>query len=203
MATDHFITHRRQQGRVDWNLNILFNDQPQVAAYAARYHEALQHPGLYKPVPGKWLHATVLRIGFFDDFSEAEMLEYAARLEARFANIRMPEFLLGQWWIWGGNPCVHFTPRDPMKEMFAIVMEELTALVGVDRLPDKQYMTPHITLAYSKSYDDEVGLHRQLEEVSAPAVPVRAKSVSLIKQWIVDHHYEWEVIKEIPLHQID
>lgn len=203
MAIDHFVTHQRQQGRADWNLNILFNDQSQVAEYAAKYYQALQHHGLYEPVPSEWLHATVLRIGFFDDFSEVEMLEYASRLEARFEDIQMPEFLLGQWWIWGGNPCVHFTPRDPMMRMFSIVMEELTALVGADRLPDKQRLTPHITLAYSKSYEDEIELHRQLETVSAPAVSVRAKRLSLIKQWIVDHHYEWEVVKDIPLNQAD
>lgn len=201
MATDHFTKYKWQEDRVDWNLNILFNDQPQVAEYVAQYKDALQHPGLHKPVPSEWLHATVLRLGFLEEFTEAEMLELAARLEARFAELRMPEFLIGNWWIWGGNPCVHFTPDEPLREVFAVIVAELTGIVGVERLPKKLSFTPHITLAYSKTYNDEVGVLRQLEQVKVPAVPFKAKSVALIKQCITDDYYTWDIVKDIPLGQ--
>ena len=201
MAIDHFQKHKWQVGRTDWNFNILFNGQLQVAAYAEEYMPLLNHAGLYKPVPGEWLHATVLRAGFLEDFSKAEMLELAKRLEPKFAAMQMPEFLLGQWWLYGGNPCVHFTPEDPLIEMFNALVGELTALVGKDRLPASLKFTPHVTLAYSKTYDDEAGLFKQLEAKHIKAVPVRAKNLSLIKQHIADNYYVWDIVKDIPLGQ--
>jgi len=199
MSTDHFVKHKWAETRTDWNFNILFNDQPQVANYARQFHDALNHPGLYQPVPAEWLHSTVLRVGFLEDFTEAEMLEVAKRLGSKFAAIKMPEFLLGQWWMWGGNPCVHFTPEDPMNEVFKILVRELSEVVGRDRLAKELKFTPHITLAYSKTYDDEKGVFRQLQTVDAEAVPVSIKKVSLIKQRVENHYYLWEVVKEIEL----
>ena len=201
MAIDHFIKHKWAKERTDWNFNILFNDQPQVAAYAKEYKPLLNHAGLYQPVPGKWLHATVLRAGFLEDFTEAEMLEVAKRLEPKFAEMQMPEFLLGQWWLWGGNLCVHFTPEDPLNKMFNVLVSELTAVVGKDRLPQQLKFTPHITLAYSKTYDDEAGLFKQLEAKHVAAVPVRTKRVSLIKQHVIDNYYAGDIVKDIPLGQ--
>ncbi|MGI9027946.1 MAG: 2'-5' RNA ligase family protein [Candidatus Saccharimonadales bacterium] len=201
MATDHFIRHKWAKTRTDWNFNILFNDQPQVAAYAQQFHYALKHPGLYQAVPSEWFHATLLRVGFLEDFSETEMLEVAKRLETKFAAIQMPEFLLGQWWLWGGNPCVHFTPEEPLNEMFKVLVDELTAVVGRDRLPGELKFTPHITLAYSKTYDDENGLFQQLQGVKAKAVPISVKRVSLIKQHVENNYYVWEVVKDIDLRQ--
>lgn len=201
MATDHFIKHKYARGRTDWNFNILFNDQPQVAAYAAQYHELLDHPGLYQSVPGRWLHATVLRVGFMEDFNEDEMLQVAARLKPKLAAMHMPDFLLGQWWIWGGNPCVHFTPEGPLNELFGIVVDELSAAFGKDRLPHPLIFTPHITLAYSKTYNDEAGLFTQLQTKCIDAVPVQVNSLSLVKQRVVDEYYAWDLVKEIPVGQ--
>ncbi len=77
MAIDHFIKHKWSRERTDWNFNILFNDQPQVAGLASQYAPLVKHPGLDDPVPGQWLHATVLRVGFLEDFPEAERLAVA------------------------------------------------------------------------------------------------------------------------------
>ncbi len=201
MAIDHFIKHEWARERTDWNFNILFNDQPQVAAYAEQYSPLLHHDGLYQPVPGAWLHATVLRVGFLEDFTEAEMLEVTKRLEPKFAAMRMPEFLLGQWWLWGGNPCVHFAPEGPLDALFDVLVGELEGVVGKGRLPVSLAFTPHITLAYSKTYDDEVGLFKQLEAKHFAAVPTRAKRVTLIRQYVVDNYYAWDIVKDIPLGQ--
>ncbi len=178
-----------------------FNDQPQVAAYAAQYRGLLDHPGLHQPVPGPWLHATVLRIGFIEDFNQDEMLEVAARLEPKLAAMHMPDFLLGQWWIWGGNPCVHFTPEGPLNELFGIVVNELSAAFDKDRLPQALTFTPHITLAYSKTYNDEIGLFNQLQTKGIDAAPVQVNSLSLVKQRVIDDYYTWDLVKEIPVGQ--
>lgn len=201
MAIDHFAKHNSAEGRGDWNFNILFDEQPQVGDYAEQFHEALNHPGLYPPIPLQWLHATVLRVGSIEDFTEAEMLEVADRLENKLATMRLPEFLLGQWWIWSGNPCVHFTPEDPLNLLFNTVTTEVIDVVGGDRVKEGLKFTPHITLAYSKSYDDEKGLFERLQTVGAHAVPVRAKSVGLLRQYVEDHTYKWEVVRDIQVGQ--
>ena len=80
MAIDHFKKHAYQTNKVDWNFNILFNDQPQVAQTAKMYVQALSHPGLYPPIPAKWLHATILRIGLVDDYTKDELLAVTKQL---------------------------------------------------------------------------------------------------------------------------
>lgn len=115
MAIDHFDKYRFQENRVDWNFNILFDDQPQVAELASKYASLLQYPGLHKPVPGQWLHATVLRVGFLEEFSEAEMLEVAELIEQKITKIKIPELILGQWWLWDGNPVLHITPDEQLQ----------------------------------------------------------------------------------------
>ena len=199
MAIDHFDKYRFQQNRIDWNFNILFNDQPQVAELASKYEPLLEHPGLHKPVPGEWLHATVLRVGFLEEFTEAEMLETATLLEQKITEIKMPELMLGQWWLWGGNPVLHITPDDQLQQLFRALIAALTEIVGKERLPEKLQFIPHITLAYSKTYDDEIGLYKRLQDNPIPGVLVRAQRLSLIKQWIEDDYYRWDIVKEIPL----
>lgn len=202
MAIDHFIRHKDARNRTDWNFNILFDGQPQVAAYAEQYGSLLNHKGLYEPIPGKWLHCTVLRVGFLEDFTDAEMLEAARRVETKLADMQMPEFLLGQWWIWGGNPCVHFTPEGPLVDVFDALVDELKGVLGEGRLAVPLKFTPHITLAYSRTYSDEAGLFRQLESKQVKAVVVRAKSISLIKQRVTNNYYTWEKVRDIPIGQI-
>jgi hypothetical protein len=49
MATDHFKAYAHLDGAIDWNFNILFDGQPQVARMAEAYAESIRHPGLYRP----------------------------------------------------------------------------------------------------------------------------------------------------------
>lgn len=149
-----------------------------------------------------WLHATILRVGFFDDFSEDEMLTVLHRLEPTLAAMKVPKLLLGQWWIWGGNPCVHFTPDEPLNAIFKEVLSEVSAVVGTDRLAQSLNFIPHITLAYSKTYSDKHGLFIQLQNQRIDAVPVRINRLSLIKQYVIDNYYAWDVIREIPVGQL-
>lgn len=201
MAADHFIKHPLARERTDWNFNILFNDQPQVAAYVEQYRPLLDHSGLYQAVPSEWLHATILRVGFLEDFTEEEMLELAKRLEPKLSSLKVPELMLGQWLLYGGNPCVHFTPEDPLTEVFTAVSDEVASTLGKNRFKAPTKFTPHITLAYSKSYDDEADLFKQLESKQIKAVPVRAEQLSLIKQHVENNYYVWEIVKDIEIGQ--
>lgn len=136
MAFDHFIKHQYSRERVDWNFNILFNDQPQAAELANRYRPLIKHPGLYEPVPREWLHSTILRVGFLEEFSESEMSDVVKVLESKLTNLEVPELFLGQrWWLWNGGPVLSITPKKELQELFQHVLDSLTSVVGRDRLP--------------------------------------------------------------------
>ena len=201
MAIDHFIRYKAHVKRIDWNFNILFNDQPQVAELAHQYAPLLNHPGLHKPIPAEWLHATVLRVGFLEEFSQDEMLAVAEKLELQLANIKMPQLMLGQWWIWNGGPVLHITPDTELQELFDLLVDALIEVVGRQRLPEKLQFIPHVTLAYPKTHHDELGLYKKLQSHLIDGVLMRAQSVSLIKQHIEDDYYAWEIVKDIPISQ--
>jgi 2'-5' RNA ligase len=203
MATDHFINHLHARERTDWNFNILFEDQPQVAAYAEQYASLLEHPGLYEPVPGKWLHATVLRAGFIEDFSEAEMLETATVLEPKLATLKLPQLTLGNVFMWDGNPCLRITPDTDLQGVLKLIVRALSEVAGKDRVPQKTGFIPHITLAYSKTYDDEAAVHARLHSEQIADLPIRANSVSLIRQHVEHDYYVWEDVKGLPIGQAD
>ncbi len=228
MAINHFEKHREQIGRIDWNFNLLFNDQPQVPQLAAKYAPLLQHPGLHKPVPGQWLHATVLRVGFLEDFTETEMLAVADRLEHKLTNMKMSELRLEKWWLWNGGPVLGITPKRQLYTIYGYLMESLIEVIGRDRLPTLSIpprgrfetavasllraigrdripiqfqFLPHITLAYPKTYNAESSLSKQLKSQAVEGVNIRVKSVSLIKQYILDDYYAWEIVKDIQIPQ--
>lgn len=205
----------------------MFDDQPQVAELANRYAPVIRHPGLHKPIPPQWLHATLLRVGFLEDFTEAEMLAVADKLEFKLADIEIPEIILGKrWWLWNGGPALSITPEKYLHEIFRHLMNSLEEVVGQDglplltipgvsrygkilntfvgaigrsRLPVSLQFKPHVTLAYPKTYKDHSSLRKQLEAHPINGVPIRINRVSLIKQQVVDDYYAWEVVKDLPI----
>jgi 2'-5' RNA ligase len=227
MAIDHFEARKSRIGRTDWNFNFLFENQTQVTELAGQYAPVIQHPGLHKPVPPQWLHATLLRVGFLEDFTEAEMLAVADKLASRLADIQMPELMLGKHWrLWNGGPFLSITPEKQLYAIFRHLMSSLEEVVGRDRLPvltipsggylekilgtfvrtigssrlpARLQFKPHVTLAYPKSYKDQASLRKQLRAHPVSGVPIRINKVSLIKQHIVGDYYAWEVVKDVPI----
>jgi 2'-5' RNA ligase len=203
MALDHFEKHFYKNNQIDWNFNVLFDGQPAVTAMAEQYAKIIQYPGLYKPIPPQWLHATILRVGLIDDYSEAEMLAVAAKLQQSLAELNLPQFSFDSWWLWGGNVTLHISPDDEFTKIYDHVIAALESVVGPDRTAKSPHgnFVAHTTLAYTKTHDKEQEIHAQL--VASPIKPASfsTKNLSLIKQWPTAGHYEWEVIKEIPIGQ--
>ena len=203
MAQDHFQKHDTFQGKVDWNFNLIFDDQPQVAELTKEFGQLIDHPGLYPPVPTKWLHATVLRAGVVSEFTEEEMLAVVMLLKSSLSEVEFPEFMLGHWWLWGGNVVLHIAPEDPLQKLFSLVVKTMESVVGKDRMPTPDKFIPHITLAYCRAYNEELEVYKQLSAKLIRPVSFKVTSMPLIKQSAVYGHYEWEVIDNIPLGKID
>lgn len=199
MAEDHFIKHPHPPGEEDWNFNVVFNDQPQVAEMVAKYAKLLDHRGLYPPIPGEWLHATILRVGTTDEYTEAEMMQVAQALEPKLAAMKLPEFQLGLWWMWGGTPVLHIAPEDPLETVFDLIMAEIKKVVGGARMPRPTRFIPHVTLAYTLKHDQADEIYKKLVENPIPPVAFTVTHMPLIKQRIVDAHYEWDVVKNLKI----
>jgi 2'-5' RNA ligase len=201
MAIDHFEKHFYQKDRVDWNFNVLFDGQPDVARMAEEYAPVLDNPGLYKPIPSQWLHSTILRVGFVEDYTENEMLEVADKLQEQLANLKLPEFFFDSWWLWGGSVVLHISPDSEFNKIYKAVIGSLREVVGEARTtksPHESFIA-HTALVYSKTYSEEKEVHDKLLANPIKPASFNATSISLIKQWPIDGHYEWDVIRNIPI----
>jgi 2'-5' RNA ligase len=200
MAIDHFVKHKYARERVDWNFNILFNDQPQVARLARQYQPLIKHQGLYSPVPTQWLHATVLRVGFLEEFSEAEMLAVADVLAPKLANMRLSELLLGQrWWLWNGGPVLGITPKHQLQEVFRQVLKALIIVVGRDRLPA---LTTDSASQPMKAFD--YFLKASSVVVGRDRLPIKFQFIPHISlAYPKTYHSELELLRRLQSHPID
>lgn len=201
MATDHFKKHSYQKGSIDWNFNILFDDQPQVGKAAKKFAQALDHPGLHAPIPVQWLHMTILRVGYTTDYTDAEMAEVAKRLAPKLEAMNMPELVFGSWIIFGGTPNLIAAPWDKLEAVFAAVMDTMKEVAGAKRCPSPERFIPHMALAYGGDYDTETKLVQRLWEAKFKLAPFRANKLSMIKQQQAPPYYRWDVIEEIPIGQ--
>lgn len=204
MATDHFLKRRLKENQIDWNFNVIFEGQPAVEEMVRKYAPALRHPGLYDPIPAQWLHATILSMGTVEDFTEQEMLAVADKLEPLLANLNLPVFNFDSWWLWGGNMVLHISPEDEFTKIYDAVIRAAEQVVGPERTPRSPHgnFIAHTSLAYTRTHDKEQELHRQL--VNHPVVTPASFKVThlpLLRQWAHNGHYEWEIIKKIPIGQ--
>lgn len=201
MAIDHFERHFYKKDQVDWNFNLVFDGQPAVADMVRDYAKIIPHPGLYDPIPPEWLHATILRIGLTDDYTEAEMLAVAAKVQLSVAGLDLPEFSFDSWWLWSGGIVLHITPDDEFGKLYDHVLAALTAVVGPKRATHSPHgrLIPHTALVYPKTYHTE---HEVMEQLLAhPIRPAkfRASHMPLIKTWSTNGHYEWEIVQEVTI----
>lgn len=204
MAKDHFEKHFYQKDRVDWNFNLLFDGQSPVAEMARKYAEIIHHPGLYDPIPTLWLHSTILRVGFIEDYSEQEMLHVAAKLKISLAGLELPQFSFDSWWLWGGNVVLHISPDDEFYKIYHHVITALESVVGSDRTTKSPHggFIAHTGIAYAKTHSHEDEIHAKLVKNPIEPASFTAEKLSLIRQWPTAGHYEWEIVENIAIGKV-
>jgi 2'-5' RNA ligase len=201
MAVDHFQKHRYQENQRDWNFNVLFDGQSAVIKMAKDYARLLDHQALYPPVPPRWLHATILRVGSVDDYRESEMVAVAEILQHKLACLELPTFAFDSWWLWGGNVVLHISPEDQFSKLHDHLICALRAVVGRERVDtlSKSEFIPHVTLAYTRSHHREHEINARLAAGPVESAVFVTTRLSLISQWQTGGHYEWRVVKNIPV----
>lgn len=199
MVQDHFERHNHYEGVVDWNFNIVYNDQPSVAAMAQAYAPVLRQPYLYDPIPGQWLHATILRVGKVEDYSEAEMLAVAEKVQQGVQDLRLLEFHFGKQVQVFGAFCFRIEPEAELAKLYQVVVESLESVVGPERTTRAPYgdFIAHTSLAYSRQRDNEAETENLLHQVHIEPATFQVHHMPLIKQRPINGHYEWDIVKDI------
>ena len=198
MAQDHFERHNHYDGVVDWNFNVVLNDQPSIAEMAAQYRPLLTRPELYDPIPPEWLHATILRIGKEDEYTETEMLAVADLVQERLDDITLSEFHFGEPVLIYGNVCFKIEPESELEKLYTIVTESLETVVGPSRATKSAYghFIAHASLVYTKAQDNEQEIEELLKAANIAPATFRIHHMPLIKTRPTQGHYEWDVIKD-------
>lgn len=202
MSIDHFEKRQLLPGQIDWNFNLTFAGNSDVARMVNEYAPILTHPELlHKPVPPQWLHATVLRLGTTEQITESEALAVAAKVQEAVVNLELPEFRFDSWWLLFGNIVFHISPDDEFTKLYDIVTTALAEVVGKERAsktPHGRYLA-HSTFAYAKTHQNEDKIHDIMINSHVEPARFRAAHMPLVRQWAHDGHYEWEVVKQIDL----
>ena len=199
MAQDHFERHNHYDGVVDWNFNVVYQQDPAVVAMADAYAPLLKRPELYEPIPTEWLHATILRVGTLEDYTETEMLAVAELVQKKLDGIQFPEFEFGHHVLVHGNVCFRVEPESELEKLYIAVTESLEEIVGPDRATKSPYgeFIAHTSLAYTKNQDNESEISDVLSKANITSAKFKIKHMPLIMQRPTNGHYEWEVIKDI------
>jgi 2'-5' RNA ligase len=198
MANDHFKTNLWEPDEVDWHFLITLHDQHHMRSIVEHYAHLYRHPGLYPPVPFEWLHMTIVRIGSVTAITHEAMTDVVDHLRPILAQTKLPELLLGPWWLWTGSVVLHVTPEEPITRLFNAVMTALATVLG-EKAPKRSEFIPHVTLAYARTYQQELEVHQQLSAQWVDPIPVRIQALSLVKEKQTIPFYSWDGVTDIPI----
>jgi 2'-5' RNA ligase len=166
---------------------------------AEAYAPLLKRPEFYETIPTEWLHATILRVGTVEDYSDVEMLAVADIVQQKLATTHLQEFHFGQHVLIHGNVCFKIEPEAELEKLYTVVTESLEAVVGSGRATKSPYghFIAHTSLVYTKSQNNEAEIDKILSEANIAPAKFEINSMPLIKQRPTNGHYEWEVVKDI------
>jgi 2'-5' RNA ligase len=198
MADDHFQTNLWEPDEVDWHFLIRLQDQNHMRSIVEQYANIYRHPGLYPPVPFKWLHMTIVRIGSVTTITHEEMHDVVELLRPTLERTHLPELLLGPWWLWTGSVVLHVTPEEPITRLFNVVMTALNHVLG-EKAPKPSGFIPHVTLAYARTYQQEREVHKRLSAQWIDPTLVHICTLSLVKEKQTIPLYSWDIVTEVPV----
>jgi hypothetical protein len=199
MAQDHFERHGHHVGVIDWNFNVVFDEQPSIVEMAKAYRPFLQKPELYEPIPDKWLHATILKVGTTEQYTEDEMLAVAEKVQNRLSGIKFPRFHFGDLKIIHGNVAFAIEPEKELEKLYIAVSESLEEVVGAERTTQPPYghFLAHCSLVYTKNRKNEAETEAELRAANITPASFHIHHMPLITQKPTNGHYEWEIVKDI------
>lgn len=185
---DHFAGHKHLaeggEERIDLNFNLYPGEHPQVAALAQAHRGVLaaRSGELYTPIPDKWLHSTILRVGLVQNFTPDQVRDFIETLKPRLAALKMPDLTIGLTPAEAkGDIILRIQPEEAVRELHALIAE----VTGVEPNPN---FIAHMTLAYSKDRIDDGQLAAELEAIQAQPATFRP-NLWVVEQRVTEDGY--------------
>jgi 2'-5' RNA ligase len=180
------------QGMLYWH--ILLGDSPEVRALAAIAREKLAcFSGLHF-TPKRWLHVTMLTVGFMEQFTEIDIGNMVARGRDFLSDIPPAKVILGKVLYHPEAIALAVEPAgalDPVRDaVHAAVMNGGTERPGP--------WVPHVTLAYSTSVQPAVPIITALGR-RLPPHDISVSYVHLVVQEGAERLWKWRSVAAIPL----
>jgi 2'-5' RNA ligase len=187
-------------GRSFYTWHLTFEDNADVQALAARYHQYIHLPFLDQ-VPLEWLHMTLQGIAFSDEVSDGDLNSIRDAAYDRCRQIQEFDLQVGAADADEQGIPLAIRPWEPVIDLRTALRAAITDVWGIDGVPESaDGFMPHITVFYSNSAADPSPLRPLLAALrSTLPITTTVREVSLIKLNRDHKVYQWERIASIPL----
>jgi 2'-5' RNA ligase len=184
------------QGQLYWH--ILFGDEPQLQALATIAQERLaSFPGLHL-TPKKWLHLTIMLVGFAEDFTAAEIKDMRVRARHLLSGMPPVNVTFSKVLYHPEAIVLGLKPTGALDPVFKAVRDATYSATGRSETTDDGSWNPHVTLAYSTVAQSASPIVHALGR-ELPRREVTVTHVSLIVQKGPERLWDWSPVEEIPL----
>jgi 2'-5' RNA ligase len=188
-------------GRSFYTWHVTFEDDPAVAATAARWQAGLALPGL-DLVPADGLHLTMQGIGFTDEVDPTDITQICEAARSRCTTLAPFTLTLGSADADPEGIPLAVRPWQPIRRLRATLREAIADVWGADRVPeDADGFRPHVTLAYSSGGTPASEVRDRLATLRESIAPVEiiVRAASLIRLNRDHKQYEWTTDARVAL----
>lgn len=194
MTSDFFERNDwSEPGRVDWHVLGLFHQSDTLHERLVELRRELSSRDMYQVLGQDQLHLTLARIGDTTSVDVATLDAVVSTVSAAWNDVSVPELVLREPWSWHGSVCVAVEPSDAIREMQALLAEQLHDRLSIDR----RAFVPHVTLAYPRGRSADRLMRHQLKHVDFQPLAVTLDRLSLVRQWAQPPGFAWEIVRDL------
>jgi 2'-5' RNA ligase len=181
-----------REGRSFWTFHFTFQEQPEVAALAAHYMNALDGLDGLDAVPARWLHLTTQGLGFTDETPDNVVDQLIDAAQARCSSLGQFELTLGPVYMDCEAIKLATSPQQPLRAVRTEVRAAIGEVLGTDNVPEPENAwKPHVSIAYSNQVGDATRYQKGLTAAEPRTVTVLVDRIDLIALSRDNKMYEW------------
>jgi hypothetical protein len=186
-------------GRSMYTWHVTFDGQPELHELVRSYQTALAPlPGL-DLIPLRWLHLTMQGIAFTDEVTPQEIADIAEAARKRLATQQPVPLSVGPAFVDPEAILLQVSPAGALDLVRAGVRGAIADVLGAARVPEAEYWTPHISVAYSNSDGPAFPYAEALNTTRRVPADMIVSAVQLIELSRDAHLYQWTTKAKVAL----
>jgi hypothetical protein len=197
--TNHWDRPGWRPGRSAYYWYLSFRDQPAVQALAGQCQAVFDAP-YFDLIARTYLHMTVQRVAFTDEFNESDLLrleETTRRALSTFGELR---FAVGP--LAGSRGALSFStaPHDRLLELRSQLFSAThSAGIALGASPADTFR-PHVGIGYCNRTVDASPIIKQVRQLRAlRPVNVCISELTLVELTRHERSYTWDIVATVPL----